>query len=175
MTYDVTARAMDFGGYTNATTATLLFDMQPPAPVTITLAYFDLLGARHAVQPRQTITDGNLLVMEWTPSTDGSDVAGYWVDWTTSPTSTAEAVFVPAGTVYTYTEVISEALEVYAHVVPVDIYGNRQEQVAGPVYVDNPLTPDLLRTQQPPGLLYHGWMASGCWVRSRSGVRGLST
>jgi type II secretory pathway pseudopilin PulG/subtilisin-like proprotein convertase family protein len=168
VTYTVTARATDFGGHTNATTATLLFDMQPPAPVTITLAYFDFLGTYHPIEPRQTITDGNLLVVEWTPSTDGSGVAGYWVDWTTSPTSTAEAIFIAAGTVYSYTEVISEALEVYAHVVPVDLYGNRQEQVEGPVYVDNPLTPDLLRTQQPPDLLYHNWMDSGCTQMGRS-------
>ncbi|HBY98100.1 MAG TPA: hypothetical protein DEP84_29855, partial [Chloroflexi bacterium] len=174
VTYNVTARTTDFGGHTNETTAPILFDMQPPAPVTITLSYFDLLGARHPVEPRQTITDGNLLVVEWTPSTDGSGLTGYWVDWTTSPTSTAEAVFIPAGMVYSYTEVISEALEVYAHVVPVDLYGNRQEQVVGPVYVDNPLTPDITRetseVSETSGVWasYKGWMDSGCTQMGRS-------
>jgi hypothetical protein len=162
VTYDVTARATDFASHTNATTATLLFDMQAPEAVTLTLAYRDAFAVEHAVEARQTITDGNLLVIEWTPSSDGSGVAGYWVGWTDSPTNTEETIFVPVGTVYRHTQVISEAHEVYAHVIPVDIYGNRQEQMEGPVYVDAPLTPDLIRTQLPSRLLYHGWMDSGC-------------
>jgi len=166
--YDVTARATDFASHTNATTATLLFDMQAPEAVTITLGYFDALGAYHPVEPRQTITDGNQLVIEWTLSTDGSGVAGYRVGWTDSPTNTEGTLYVPAGTAYSYTQVISEAHEVYAHVVSVDIYGNWQEQTEGPVYVDAPLTPDLIRTQLPTGLLYHGWMDSGCTQMGRS-------
>ncbi len=169
VTYNVTARATDFASHTNTSAPTaLLFDMQAPQPVTITLAYFDVWNVRHPVEARQVITDGNRLIIEWTQSTDGSGVAGYWVGWTDSPTSTAGTTYVPEGPVYSYTQVISEAREVYAHVIPVDIHGNRREQMEGPVYVDTPLTPDLLRTQRPPGLLYHGWMESGCTQMGRS-------
>jgi len=162
VTYDVTARATDFGGHSSETSTPILFDMQPPAPVTVTLSYFDPVGERHPLEPHQTITDGNLLMIEWTPGHDGSGVAGSYVGWTDSPTDTTGLPFIPQGTVYSATQLIGEAQEVYAHLITVDLYGNRREQTLGPVYVDGPLTPDLIDTRQPPTPLYHGWMDSGC-------------
>lgn len=156
VTYDVTARTTDFGGHTNETTVPVLFDMQPPAPVTVTLGYFDAFLTHHSVAPGETVRDGNLLVVEWTPSDDGSGVLGYWVGWTTSPTDTTGTLFVPAGTVYSYTQLFAEAQAVYAHVVAVDLVGNRRQRTLGPIYVDAPLTPDIT------DLDYHGWMESGC-------------
>jgi subtilisin-like proprotein convertase family protein len=159
-TYTVTVRATDAATYTSTTTDTLLCDMRLPAAVTITLAYTDTLGARHAVVPGQTIRDGNLLEIAWTPSSDGSGVAGYRVGWTTSLTDTTGLPFVPHGTTYAITQVISEAQTVYAHVVTVDQVGNERQQMRGPVYVDAPLTPDIV--DQIGLLAYRGWMDSGC-------------
>ncbi|MBP7689320.1 MAG: hypothetical protein KA765_15495, partial [Thermoflexales bacterium] len=99
-------------------------------------------------------------IVGWTPGSDGSGLAGYWVGWNTSPTSTLGTVFIPAGTVYSYTQVISEAQAVYAHVVSVDAHGNRLEQVSEPVYVDTPLTPDLVG--QVGNVTYRGWLNSSC-------------
>lgn len=157
VSYDVSVRATDWAGRTGQTDATLLFDMAPPAPVTLTLGYLDWFNAYHPLEPGQVVTDGNLLVLEWTPSSDGSGLLGYRVGWTASPTDTAGTLFVPAGTIYSVTQPISEAQAIYAHVVGIDLLGNRRHQARGPVYVDAPTTPDLISD-----LAYHGWMDSGC-------------
>ncbi len=157
-TYNAAVRAIDLAGHAMTTTTTLHVDMQPPAPVTMTLAYRDSLNIYRPIEPRQTITNGNALIVEWTPSSDGSGLAGYWVGWNTSPTSTQGTTFIPVGAVYSYTQIISEAQVVYAHLVSIDAYGNRLEQVSDPVYVDSPLTPDIVG---PIGV-YQGWMDSGC-------------
>ncbi len=162
VTYSVSARATDLGGRTSQASVPILFDMQPPTEVDISLAYIDLSGHRQALTARQVITDGKVLVVEWTPASDGSGVAGYEVDWSESPTATEGAVFIPDGTIYEYSEPAGEAREMYAHIAAVDSHGNRRAHVAGPVYVDTPLTPDLLRAHLPPGLRYRGWMGSGC-------------
>ncbi len=46
----------------------------------------------------------------------------------------------------------------YAHIVTVDAYGNRLEQVSDPIHVDSPLTPDIIE----PIDSYHGRMDSSC-------------
>lgn len=160
VTYTVSVRAVDLVSHTSQATATIVFDVVPPAPVTITMEVQDPLNPLlyYPVQPGQIITDSHVLRLEWTSSSDGAGVRGYLYGWTTSPTATTGLSYtahtgLPA---YSALQTIGEAQTVYAHVVPIDNYGNRQEQVEGPVYVDSPLTPDII------DLDYHGWMDSGC-------------
>ncbi len=166
-TYNASVRAIDLAGHAMTTTTNLVVDMQPPTPVTMTLSYRDVLNVVHPLEPRQTITNGSILNIEWTPSSDGSSLAGYQVGWNTSPTSTLGAVFIPAGTIYSYTQIISEAQIVYAHLVSIDVYGNRLEQVSDPIYVDSPLTPDIVALPSPSGRgagggvhITAGWIAA---------------
>lgn len=152
----LTLRAIDFAGNTSDATPFITVDVLAPAPVTITLGYTDTLGVPHSVEPGDTIRDGALLSLAWTPASDGSGVLGYQVGFTTSPTDTTGTFFVPHGSIYRIGMPVGEAQTLYAHVITFDLLGNRQSQVAGPIYLDTPLTPDI------QDLAYHGWMDSGC-------------
>ena len=159
-TYSVSVRATDYVSRTSQVTETITFDMVPPSAMTVTLSYEDASLVRHAVEPGQTVTDSHTLVVEWTASSDGSGMNGYTVGWTESPTDTTGLPFVFHGMIYEATQAIGEARTVYAHTVALDVYGNPQHQVEGPVYVDAPRTPDIIG--RPGDLSYHGWEQSGC-------------
>ncbi len=160
VTYTVSVRAVDLVTRTTQATATITFDVVPPTFVTTTLGYQDSLNPflYHPLEPGQIVTDSHVLRITWPSSGDGAGVSGYHAGWTTSPTATTGLSYtVHSGApAYAVTRAIGEAQVVYARVVPVDNLGNRQEQAEGPVYVDSPLTPDIV------DLGYHGWMDSGC-------------
>ena len=164
VTYTVSVRAIDLVTRTSQTTETITFDMVLPELVTVTMDYQDLIIPLiyHPVESGQIVTDSHTLRINWTPSSDGSGVDGYRTGWTTSLTDTTGLSFTAhsGASVYSATQVISEAQTVYAHVVSSDNNGNRQEQTEGPVYVDSLLTPDIVG--QVGNLSYHGWMNSGC-------------
>ncbi|HOS78982.1 MAG TPA: Ig-like domain-containing protein [Anaerolineae bacterium] len=160
VTYTVGVRAVDLVDRISAFTDTITFDVLSPAFVTPTLSYRDALNPLlyHPVEAGQIVTDSHTLRVVWPSSSDGAGVSGYYAGWTTAPTATTGLSYTAhsGASAYTVTQVISEAQVVYARVVPVDNHGNRQEEAEGPVYVDSPLTPDIV------DLDYHGWMDSGC-------------
>jgi|GEM_PF-861398 len=166
VTYTVSVRAVDLVSRTAQATETITFDVVPPAFVTPTLSYRDALNPSlyHPLTPGQIVTDSHVLRVVWPPSDDGAGVRGYHAGWTTAPTGTVGLSYTAHSGApgYTVTQVISEAQAVYARVVPVDEHGNRREQAEGPVYVDSPLTPDIIGATPGASHLYHGWMASGC-------------
>ncbi len=166
VTYTVSVRAVDLVSRTAQATETITFDVVPPAFVTPTLSYRDPLNPLlyHPVVPGQIITDSHTLRVTWLPSSDGAGVRGYDAGWTMSPTATADLSYIAhsGAAAYTVTQNIGEAQTVYARVVPIDNHGNRQEQAEGPVYVDSPLTPDIITMGGRETRPYHGWMESGC-------------
>ena len=55
--YVVTARASDAGSHVTQITQTVMVDLAPPAPVTVTLAYTNGAGVLTTLSPGQTIRD----------------------------------------------------------------------------------------------------------------------
>jgi len=146
--YSVTVRAIDLADHITATTRTITFDLMPPELITMPLSYQEEIfpfGVQTITAP-QIITNSHTLNLEWTPSSDGAGVRGYRAGYNTSITDTAGLTFTAhtGASSYSQTQTIDEATTVYAHVVSIDNNGNEQEQELGPVYVDSPLTPDIV-------------------------------
>jgi len=181
-TYTVSARATDVAAHTAQVTETVTVDLVPPTPVTVTLSYVNNLGVRQPITPGQTVREAvSALFIEWTPSSDGSGVGAYLAGWTATPTPpspyqregqgegglTAYAPEAGRRHVQPFDSaqggVWGEAQTLYAYVIIRDIYGNERQQVVGPIYLDTPLTPDIIAMdKQPDGRPYHDWLASGC-------------
>jgi len=160
--YEVTVEAED-AVRTTTITETVLVDLAPPAVVTPTLAYLDALSATVPLSPGDTVNDGSTLVLDWTASTDGSGLAGYFAGWTSelTPTVTALTAYGPADTLH-HEATVSEASAWVAHILTDDAHGNRTSQSFGPVYVDAPTTPDYINPLDGLGGVYRGWMENGC-------------
>lgn len=168
--YTLTAHIEDVAGRTDQQTETLIVDLVLPAPVTVTLAYTDSLGVRTVISPGQTIYDvlSPMLSIEWTESSDGSGLAGYWAGWTTEPDAPVSALSgYGLSDERVHTQQVADLQAVFAHVVVEDSTGNRRFQTLGPIYTDITTTPDYvmlptLSTVGSKGLSYRGWMDSGC-------------
>jgi hypothetical protein len=155
--YTVSSLATDVAGRTGQVTETVTVDVAPPSPVTMTLAYTSSLGARAPLSVGQVITDAPVtLVIEWTASSDGAGLSGYWAGWTLSRTADLAALAPHSTADRQHAQVPGEAQILYAHLVVQDVNGNATSQTLGPVYVDAPVTPDLIED-----LGYRGWMESG--------------
>jgi hypothetical protein len=153
----VTARALDVGGHTALVTRTVVVDLMPPAPVTLTMR-----SAGVVIPPGVTLRSlSPTLELAWSGSSDGSGLAPYHVEWTAAVTSTQrivsgtydvdrKAIFTPA-----------EGEQVWARVGSEDLYGQQTWQRHGPFYVDSPTTPDYT-VLEPGAQPYRGWMDSGC-------------
>lgn len=153
----VTARALDVGGHTALVTRTVVVDLTPPAPVTLTMR-----RAGAVIPPGVTLRSlSPTLELAWSESSDGSGLAPYHVEWTAAVTSTQRivsgtydvdrrAIFTPA-----------EGEQVWAHVGSEDLYGQQTWQRLGPFYVDSPTTPDYT-ILEPGAQPYRGWMDSSC-------------
>jgi hypothetical protein len=181
-TYTVSARATDVAAHTAQVTETVTVDLVPPTPVTVTLSYVNNLGVRQPITPGQTVREAvSALFIEWTPSSDGSGVGAYLAGWSATPTPPSPyqgegqgggglAAYAPEAErrhVQPFDSaqggVWGEAQTLYAYVIIRDIYGNERQQVVGPIYLDTPLTPDIIAMYgQPDGRPYHDWLASGC-------------
>lgn len=158
--YTAIVTATDVTGQTFAVTGALLLDVVPPAPVTPTLSRG---GAPVASGSTIRATIARLL-LSWTPSSDGSGLGPYLVQWTTQITDAATTVvtpYDPAGPLAApYTAVEAQRLTV--QVASQDIHGNLRWQGMGPVYVDGPRTPDYVQFDSAGSGVYDGWLDSGC-------------
>ncbi|MGC9395308.1 MAG: tandem-95 repeat protein, partial [Anaerolineae bacterium] len=158
---NVTARAVDVAGHATLITESVLVDLVPPSPITLTLSHDGTPLASgttiRAVSPT--------LALAWTPASDGSGLAHYSVDWTTATAlTTTHAITQIAPVAPRLAEhVAGEAQQLTVQLTSQDVHGNAQSQTFGPVYVDSPLTPDYIElpvdTQSDA---YRGWMDSGC-------------
>jgi subtilisin-like proprotein convertase family protein len=161
VTYTVTAQATDVAGHTTLVTQTVLVDLVPPTPVTLTLR-----SSSGILAPGATVREPSpTLTVTWTASSDGSGLAGYLAQWTAQATttlSTTVTAYGPAAGSDPYTA--GDGQKVLAQLTSQDIYGLQRTQSIGPVYADSPLTPDFLDLfglRDPQGV-YRGWMDSGC-------------
>ena len=161
---NVTATASDPGGRSVQASRPVTVDLVPPAPVTITLAYVNAGGVLTPVTAGQTIRDvlNPTLYLTWTASTDGSGLRLYraGLSQEAQPDLDSLAAVDPAGP-RQYSQAAGEAQAYLAVVVAEDAYGNRRWNRLGPIYVDTPLTPDLIALEAEPGGSYRGWMDSG--------------
>ncbi len=161
ITFTVRALATDVAGHTTLVTQTVIVDLTPPTPVTLTL--HDSSGV---VPPGTTVREPTpTLTLTWTAASDGSGVGGYQARWTAQTTATLTTTVTahgPADLSDPYTA--GEAQKVWAGLTSADIYGNSRSQSIGPVYADSPFTPDYLDLLDPahPQDVYRGWMDSGC-------------
>jgi subtilisin-like proprotein convertase family protein len=156
--YAVTAQATDIAGHTALVTQTVIVDLTPPAPVTLTLH-----SAGGLLEPGATLREPSpVITLTWTASSDGSGIGGYQARWTAQTTATLSittSAHGPADRSDPYTA--SEGQKVWADLTSQDIYGLQRTRSIGPVYADSPFTPDYLDPLGPQDV-YRGWMASGC-------------
>ncbi|HQI84959.1 MAG TPA: tandem-95 repeat protein [Anaerolineae bacterium] len=155
--FTVTAHALDVGGHTAFVTETVVVDLLPPAPVTLTVTNDGAVVAPGMTLRGLTPT----LELAWTESSDGSGLAPYRVEWTAALTSTQRIISGTYDLERTATFTPVEGERIWAHVASEDVYGQQSWQSSGPFYVDSPTTPDY--TFLEPGVQpYRGWMDSGC-------------
>jgi hypothetical protein len=158
--YALALRASD-GTHETRVADRLTVDVTRPAPVEVNLTAGDGLE----LAPGATLRDlsSPTLSINWTESNDGSGLGSYRVGWTQSPTPglTALTAYAP-GSGRSHTQTVPEASAWLANVVTRDIYGNTRWQKLGPVYADEPLTPDYIPLDDGLGSVYLGWMESGC-------------
>jgi len=152
--HTISVRATDGAGRTAEVTETVTVDLVPPAPMTVTLAY----GSGDGLIPLEvggTIREMSAtLAVGWPESSLGAGWPDVLAGWSTAITPAVESLAPAAGE---HRQALAEPQALYAHVVARDENGNSRAQTAGPVYLDGPLTPDLVTD-----LGYHGWMQSGC-------------
>ncbi len=162
-TSDIDLQATDLGGHVTQVTRSVFADLVPPSPVTITVSYVNSQGLLTPLTPGQTIYDISNpdIQINWTPATDGSGVRRYYAGLSQqdppdlaglTPVNPTEAL--PASFATGEAEVYT------AYVVSEDNYGNRSWNHLGPIYIDSPLTPDIIDLS-PDGPIYRGWMDSG--------------
>jgi hypothetical protein len=155
--YDITVRITDAAGRMAEESETVIVDVVPPERVALTLGYLDGPETK-PITPGLTIYQAApTVVIEWPASTDGAGLAGYWVGWSENPNPSLSELTEYAPTDPRHHEqVVGDGQVLYAHLVTIDIHGNRNWQTLGPVYVDAAPTPDLL-----DDLSYEGWLDSG--------------
>ncbi len=159
LTVPVTVLATDPGGQSAQVTESVTVDVAPPQPGgSPNTDGITLTHNGDPITPTQTIYEANpTLTISWQPFTDGGGVAGYYAGWTTDITPTLSALtFYPPNATLQHVQTLGEAEVRYAHLIALDVYGNRTAFTAGPFYVDGPTTPDLVDDFD-----YHGWQFSG--------------
>ncbi|MGD8585667.1 MAG: Ig-like domain-containing protein, partial [Chloroflexota bacterium] len=152
----VGARAIDFAGNVAETGDAISIDVTPPTAVNWSAAYqsgglIPLEAGDRVPLAKATLT------LNWDESSDGSGPIDYVVGWSASPDPSDpwlnSGSYSGAGQ---YNSIASEAQVLYAHLKLEDLFGNKRYQTIGPIYMDGPLTPDLVGD-----LDYHGWLQNG--------------
>ena len=139
-TYSLTAKVTDALNQSTISTTQVLLDFAPPGEVTLTPG---AVGVGTLVV-NQTVRTTHDLTLDWTAATDGSGVSGYFAGWTTSATPPADGSGLTwYATPTQHVQTVGEAAVYYAHVGSRDTWGNLRWQTFGPIFVDNPGTPDL--------------------------------
>ncbi|MCP4538326.1 MAG: tandem-95 repeat protein [Chloroflexi bacterium] len=155
-TFIITAQAFDIVGHTIQVTKTVVVDVAPPAPMTLTLS-----SGGSPLAPADILREVSpSLTLDWTASSDGSGLSDYLVRWTTQTTSTLQVT-------EQLTDQLSSQLTAYdgqklsVQVAAQDVYAQQRWQEFGHIYVDSPRTPDYVVLEDADGI-YRGWMESGC-------------
>ncbi len=168
VTYSVVVTATDKVGRNTISNNTLLVDVVPPAPVTITLAYTNSQGILTPLPAGMTIYDliSPTLLITWTASSS-NDLNRYLVGWTTNPTLTATDIAnltTHAPGDRQHVQSVGDVQKWFAQIVSQDQNGNQRVQTLGPVFADYRLTPDYIDLTGFGNLsgLYRGWLNSGC-------------
>ncbi len=166
----VIARITDQRGLSATASANIVIDLVPPSIFTMTPSAREGAAAPLPVAVNDVIRfNAPILVLDWTAASDGSGVAGYLAGWTNSPLPDASALtFVPAASQRHLEQPVNEARVYYAHVGARDNHGNVQWLSFGPVFVDKPTTPDLIRDPAQ-----HVWMNSGASLVSADSTLAL--
>jgi hypothetical protein len=164
-TYTVTSVITDVAGGSAQDSNTVLVDLVPPAPVTVTLAYTNSDGVYTTLTSWETVRDviSPTLIITWTAS-DSADLSHYYAGWTLEPVEhTANLSYYNMAT-RRHEQNAGEAQALYAHVVAEDEHGNQQWHTLGPIYTDVISTPDYIADPSAASgqaLAYHGWTESG--------------
>jgi hypothetical protein len=165
--YSVAVQASDLGAHTTLAVSPVIVDIIPPSPITITLSYVNSLGNLTPVSTGETIRDvlNPTLFLDWTLATDGSGVRSYRVGLSQQdPPDLVSLTPVSPDAPLQFSQIAGEAQAYMAWVVSEDTYGNLSWNHFGPIFVDTPLTPDLITLpsiSDDLGEIYHGWMNSG--------------
>jgi Concanavalin A-like lectin/glucanases superfamily/Bacterial TSP3 repeat/Bacterial Ig-like domain len=154
--------ATDLAGRTTRVNRTLIADVVPPVPVSLTLT-----SNGQPVEPGAIITETETppdLALTWTPSSDGSGLAPYLAAWRIADayTTTVQTSLHDAGGAREAHLTAGEAQRITTGVVSRDVYGNERRQAFGSVVVDGPLTPDYFTPLGSAGTEGEAWMESGC-------------
>lgn len=169
----VWVRAIDGAGRRAEITADVTVDVTPPLVVDATLSALTGGGATLLAEG-DTVSDASVpMAIDWGEATDSSGIAGYHVDWLTSPTApNAPGVTHAADAAHHHEEVLSDVGVYWAHVGASDALGNWGWRVLGPIHVDGVTTPDLVTSigMAWEALSYDGWTASGCTLVGSSAV-----
>ncbi|MEM7114189.1 MAG: LamG-like jellyroll fold domain-containing protein [Chloroflexota bacterium] len=166
--FTLEVRATNVVGLTDEESQVVSIDLTPPAAFDATLSY-DNNGTAVPVSQNETITavSNPTLTVNWTSSSDPSGLGDYTVNWfniEADGTQTALLSETTAGTTSSYSG--SEGQRLFVEVTVADGGGNIQTAVAGPVYLDDSLTPAYIdmaefgRNDQP----YRNWTADSCNV-----------
>ncbi|GAB4494722.1 MAG: hypothetical protein OHK0052_00470 [Anaerolineales bacterium] len=141
VTYTVTATIEDALGVPTTTLTTVRADLLPPSEMTLSAGVQGGAG----LNVGDTVRDSApTLTLNWTAASDGAGVSGYYVGWTNSPTPVRSALtFYPVAATHLQSGFV-DAQVYYAHVGARDNNGNIRWQTFGPVYLDAPITPDLI-------------------------------
>ncbi len=158
-------RAVDQVGHTTEISTLLTVDVLPPEKVDLALSS---VGEARAVLPGETIACSGTnpcttaLALDWTPSSDGSGVASYQIQWTSEFDANefaivTQTVAADAALHAEYTAL--EGAKVSVQLASQDIYGQQRWQSFGSLYVDGPNTPDYIWVDAGAN---DNWMDSGC-------------
>ncbi|MGD2078541.1 MAG: Ig-like domain-containing protein, partial [Chloroflexota bacterium] len=152
-TVSVGVRAIDFAGNVAETGDAIIVDVVPPAAVDWSAAYQS--PGLIPLEPGDLVPLAKAtLSLTWDESSDGSFSIDYVAGWSNSPDPTHpwtnSGSYSGAGQ---HNYIASEAQTLYAHLKLEDSFGNKRYQTIGPIYIDGPLTPDLVSD-----LDYHGWL-----------------
>jgi hypothetical protein len=138
-----------------------MVDLVPPTPITMTLSYVNTEGMLTPLSAGQTIYDVSnpTLQLTWTPASDGSGLRSYFAGLSqVDPPDLSNLTPVGPNAALQVNQATSEAQAYTAYVVSQDNYGNLSWNHIGPIYIDTPLTPDLIACRQPGTFITAGWI-----------------
>lgn len=166
-TLTVEVRATNLVGLQTTLSDTLLADIRPPEPFVAGLSYEVGGGTFVPIGGNETVTEVSnpTLRLSWTASSDGSGLSLYTVRWynlEADGTYNLLAQQTTAGLIATFAG--NEGQHLYATVEVSDSLGNSQLAPAGPIYLDDHLTPAYLAMSQADqnGQPYRNWLEDSC-------------
>jgi len=145
----VAVRATDKAGRTADAAANVLVDITPPAVFSSTVS---LVSSGAVISSGLTVTDLNVR-LSW-PAVAGA--ASIYAGWTGEVTPTLNSLTAYGAGGGSRDQIVAEGSVLYAHVVAVDVNGNRTPFSQGPFYFDTAATPDLIAD-----LGWEDWVTSG--------------